>query len=93
MFLGVFMSVDVGLVEECCKYYRKANKLLREIEGKVHDFCHENGIQLLFREDTFEPVWSAEATEYLMVFKAVKGLRLGYVVILKDGKITWIESK
>lgn len=87
------MSVDVGLVKECRKYYRKAEELLREVERKVFDFCRENGVELLFREDDFEPVWSAEDTEYLMVFKAVKGLRIGYVVILKDGKITWIESK
>jgi hypothetical protein len=87
------MSVDVCLVEKCREHYSKARILLEEIEAKVLEFCHENGIDLLFRGDGFEPVWSAEDTEHLMVFKAVKGLRLGYVAILKDGKITWIESK
>jgi hypothetical protein len=87
------MSVDVAMVIECRRHFEEAFKLLEKIEDKVWEFCLEKGIDLESRQDDFEPFINAFQTEFLMAFRAYNGSNIGYVVILKDGRITWKECK
>jgi hypothetical protein len=88
------MSVDVAMVIECRRHFEEAFKLLDKIEDKVWEFCLEKGIELESRQEDFEPFLNAQETdEFLMAFRAYNGSKIGYVVVLKDGTITWRECK
>jgi len=68
------MNIDVKKVERCIKYYHKARRLLREIEDKVEKLFEQNNDELLYREDTFEPVYLADKDEgELMRWMGVNG--------------------
>jgi len=89
------LKVDSKLVEKCYKRYREACELLEKIEEAIHQFCEENNIELLFREDTFEPFWGSEEgyfMQYYAVRKSNGKYKCGDVLVLKDGTIVWQEE-
>ena len=78
------MKIDVEKVKKCIEYYNKACILLGEIEKEVVKLFEENGDELLYREDTFEPVHWVEEGE-LMRWSG----RDGDVIIDSEGNMTY----
>jgi hypothetical protein len=87
------VQVDVDLVKECWNQYQKAVDLLNKIEEKIKEFCEQNHVYLLYpKGEEFEPFWICD--EYLMTYTAFKSqndnIKLGYIVVDKDGTIKWV---
>jgi hypothetical protein len=87
------VQVDVNLVKECFNQYEKAVNLLNKIQEKIEEFCEKNHVYLLYPYDNpFVPFWVSD--EYLMTYTAFKesrdSVKLGYIVIDKDGIIKWV---
>ena len=85
--------MDTNLAKECYRCFKKLVELFEEIDEKVEEFCDENGITLAFEEDRFKPIYMAEGTDYLMVYRAYKDSKMGYVVVTKNGEIEWKEAE
>jgi len=84
------VKVDPQLILECRKHYKKAYKILQKIEREIDKYCEQQNITLLFREDTFEPLWHING-DILMRYPAIlkiadKNITVN-IVVLKDGTI------
>ena len=78
------MRVDAEKVRKCIEHYREARGLLWEIEEKVKELFKQNGDELLYREDTFEPVTWAEEGELMRWLG-----HMGDVVIDEEGNMEY----
>ena len=78
------MKIDVEKVKKCIEYYQKACELLKEIEEEVAKLFQKNGDSLVFREDTFAPVFSAEDNELMRWLG-----RNGVVIIDNEGNMVY----
>lgn len=78
------MRIDVEKVKKCIEYYQRARELLGEIEEEVAKLFRKNGDGLVFREDTFEPIFFAEDNELMRWLG-----RNGVVIIDSEGNMVY----
>ncbi len=84
-------KINLDIVCRAIKAYYRAYALLNKVEKLIEPVLEQHELELMFREDTFEPIWDTCSKDELMRFpvhdRYQKTDWCGYLIIKKDGTI------